>query len=528
MAHRRSRSQRNGARGESLFADWAVEAGLSANKVEHDYGVDFHCEVLRQDEDGHETAIGETLAVWVRATGTVGKARVKINRDDAERMLECKLPVALVGVDIQKKEVAFRLLDVSMQNELRAFLESPCRTRSWKHEEMSRSGEALREQLAQVLRPVSKRRLELNRLSHSLSKRFGTAEFKLVDCSVGTSGTLTVPCLGSTIDVSRAKKSAIRRALSQSGPIVPDRQDSGFYFHESVQNFLDHVDRKAFIVGSGFSFETVQVRWEKSEAQLVMERRVLDDYWSFTHPVGICFAAAKVRRRGEEHVHPTEFIIHRNDEFSLARSSAARDFLRLLKPGSELKLPGAEWMPVERWWPHAIRVGPAVDAFEAVSSRTGVSLEGAFIEDITVKARGVSLDVLEALLVREIPLERIHPGFLLDVDGKGARNSVGEPMGHAHVPVVTEFAGQFVATWCLVEVLGIRNADHLIVGAKFANQKQVEIELLDFDCAVVPGVYFVEEWPVVPLFSSQAEMSDGVLAEFGGSLPVCARFDEET
>lgn len=98
MGKKRARAQRIGVRGENEFRRFAERHRLIANKVEQDFGTDFLCQVEgRPDRRGTTAIIGTIIGAFVRATSN-RRARVQIDRDDAQHLLECDYPLAIVLV----------------------------------------------------------------------------------------------------------------------------------------------------------------------------------------------------------------------------------------------------------------------------------------------------------------------------------------------------------------------------------------------------------------------------------------------
>ena len=123
----RSKAQRVGALGESVFRKVAEGSGLIPNKVEQDYGFDFFCEVEgKVSHSGIAVIKGSVLGVSVRSTqGEHG--RIRLSRKDVERFLNCGFPVLVALVHLrakQKSQVYFRLVDRVFATELARFIES--------------------------------------------------------------------------------------------------------------------------------------------------------------------------------------------------------------------------------------------------------------------------------------------------------------------------------------------------------------------------------------------------------------------
>src|SRR4051794_34703431 len=107
----RSRQQSIGERGERLFALWATQNGLSPNKVEADYGVDYFCQILNPSADHSELVLGSILAVQVKSTDGQSRPRVRLDKTDAANLLRQTHPTALIAIDLHAGTIRYRFID---------------------------------------------------------------------------------------------------------------------------------------------------------------------------------------------------------------------------------------------------------------------------------------------------------------------------------------------------------------------------------------------------------------------------------
>lgn len=127
LSKKRSQSQRIGSLGEDLFRVFCGKNYLIPNKVEHDFGFDFLCQVdlaknLAQLGQIAGTIVGFSVRSTISPTG-----QIKLTRADAECLLAAEFPAGLALVkidDTESGEVFFRLLDEDFTTELCAFVAS--------------------------------------------------------------------------------------------------------------------------------------------------------------------------------------------------------------------------------------------------------------------------------------------------------------------------------------------------------------------------------------------------------------------
>jgi hypothetical protein len=127
LSKKRSQSQRIGSLGESLFRVFCEKNYLIPNKVEHDFGFDFLCQIdLAKNRAQLGQVAGNFVGFSVRST-IKPDGQIKLRRADVECLLAAELPVGLALVKLdgaESGEVFFRLLDEDFTAELCAFVAS--------------------------------------------------------------------------------------------------------------------------------------------------------------------------------------------------------------------------------------------------------------------------------------------------------------------------------------------------------------------------------------------------------------------
>ena len=120
----RSRQQLIGERGERLFALWATQNGLSPNKVEADYGVDYFCQILKPSADKLEMVLGAILAVQVKSIDGHSRPRARLDKTDAANLLRQTHPTVLIAIDVREGTIRYRFIDEAFIDVLGKFLQS--------------------------------------------------------------------------------------------------------------------------------------------------------------------------------------------------------------------------------------------------------------------------------------------------------------------------------------------------------------------------------------------------------------------
>jgi hypothetical protein len=95
LGKKRTRQQRQGESAEQAFSQFAHDNGLIPGKPP-DYGLDYLCQVEdTADMKGTARVLGDVLAAVVRSS-EAKRPKLRLKRNDAERVMQSKVPVLLV------------------------------------------------------------------------------------------------------------------------------------------------------------------------------------------------------------------------------------------------------------------------------------------------------------------------------------------------------------------------------------------------------------------------------------------------
>ncbi|GGK80584.1 DUF4365 domain-containing protein [Amphritea balenae] len=130
MSKVKSKPQKIGEAGEGLVRYWAPMNMHSANKFENDYGFDFTFQQFTNNGD-QQIATGAFFVVQCKSTTSKNKYKyVTLDKSDIILHLYSNIPVCLLGVDIDKKDVRHLFLDKNLVNKYLDFLNSDSKTLS--------------------------------------------------------------------------------------------------------------------------------------------------------------------------------------------------------------------------------------------------------------------------------------------------------------------------------------------------------------------------------------------------------------
>jgi hypothetical protein len=191
---RRSLGQRIGEKGEALFAVWATDHHLSPNKVAHDYGVDYFCQIMRPAGTEYvEESTGAILAVQVRSTQGRSRPRVFLTRTDAVDLLRQTHPTCLVAIHAPTPSVHFLFRDESMVAKLQDFLASDRETLSFPLGKMLSDGAEFERLVDYHARPGTQHRLQIHHAQLELARVLPGASLSIQQDADGGLALLPTP-----------------------------------------------------------------------------------------------------------------------------------------------------------------------------------------------------------------------------------------------------------------------------------------------------------------------------------------------
>jgi len=244
---RRSVSQKIGTKGESLFAAWAVDRGLQAQKVADDYGLDFLCQVFRPTSSrGVEEATGAILAVMVRSTDGDSRPRIKLTSRDAENLIRQSSPACVIAIHPSTAEFRFLFADEALIRRLQKFLTSQNQTLTIRLGDMESSISVFDEQLASLCRPGTQHRLRVLKTELKIAGAIPGCSLLIQQDGTCGSALVQIPWFGSALQVEPAKRDAVRGAAFDQGGFPID--ESGVSLRPEFLSLSELAD-EVIIVG---------------------------------------------------------------------------------------------------------------------------------------------------------------------------------------------------------------------------------------------------------------------------------------
>jgi hypothetical protein len=342
---RRSKGQRIGNIGEHIFAGWAEDRSLSANKAEKDYGIDFFCQVFRRAGKGGEEATGRVLGVQVKSTEGKSRPRVIIDREDAVDLLKQDIPTALIGVHVEQKSVHFKFLGKEFIDQMNQFLASENQTLSIQFAKMDSKISGFDEQLAYYSTVGVQHELRLYKAKLGLEKVIKGASFSLVYTEGGALASLKVPWLGSALQIEPRERDKFRTLVFEEQKPFDNIPDLAL--KPEIMKLLELVKGPMLIEGTLGEDVDITVDYQSKRATAEFRKSRVGDETAFTSPMGLSLVFSDARRHHGRLTHELQVRLFQTPTPLNQNRNLA--FLRLLRSGAQLSIDGRTFTSLDQW-----------------------------------------------------------------------------------------------------------------------------------------------------------------------------------
>lgn len=516
----RSRSQKIGEEGERLFALWATRRGMSANKAERDYGIDYFCEILER-VGSKEMVTGKLIAVQVRAIAGVPKG-LRLDRNDAANALLHEGPFLLAGVDTLADCVYYRFMDAEFMEELQKFLKRrPQRkTHSISLKTMQADEGSFRTQAERVLSPGFQHRLRVRALELEVRAGIPGSELTVSSSSRTSSAILDVPWVNRIFEIDPAGMAEARsKALIRGEPLLPGKD--GVHLRPILSSIFHVTDIENLLVrGTAEELRPIHVNTGGATFSAIFRRREFGDESGFLSDTGLFIAVSQARLREGRWAHQMSDELVRDGATALGKARQEIPFLAALRPGASIRVWDHDQHGIDLWG-MLPSIGPAVSAIQAVYGNLGLPLDNVYLADLADEEFGKSLSALEAILVHKVQLPAYMPGFWLG-PATEPNADVTLNIGRYCVPLVMNIKEHGVAIWVEGKCRVVCCED-LICGFEPLSQDSCTPEILDrIDKSVQPEAWPGVGWPIIEILQAQPCAEDrlwtATVLPFGGDV----------
>lgn len=498
---RLSRSNIIGEQGELLFKIWALSNQLVANRAETDMGIDFFCQVASPVPGSSSIeGMGPVLCAQVKTVDAGSdNPRLKINRIDATDLLRQTQATCLFGIQLSDKSVRFQFLDRPFIVRLMEFLDSKHKQLSIPYKDLSDDAGLFARLLKRYSSPFEQIKLRIHLVQLRLRSDIPGSCFSIESADEDSLPEVSVPWITSAFSIDADAKEEVRLKFLREGDFDPEQQGVGL--HPSIgEAFRETNSSRAKILGGHSVAVKVKARFKDEVAVETFLYREFGTEKSFTHNSGlrITMDRATVQHPDGHHYHPIESEVFRPSS-PMPISGRPLVFFRLFREGATIELqPGWEER-LERYGESLTSIGASINSWPDLCAALKFELRRLCLGDLMDEEFSRSSWMLEALLLKELPIGALANGFLVGPAADHAIDDVPTETVIATVPIGLNWKNMGLVIWleCEAEVFlweqkicGIRLKQHLSWRLQKARR---------FEKSIYPEIWFRKDWPAVPL-----------------------------
>ncbi|XVV10953.1 hypothetical protein ACQP2X_39865 [Actinoplanes sp. CA-131856] len=402
---RRSFSQRLGTRGENEFRNFALRRGLTATKVEDDFGIDFFCQI-DLDPNARASDVADTVVhAFVRATQS-SPPRIKLTRADAENLLRARGCIFISMITFRQdgaSVVYHRFVDVEMAERLALFLgDADVDSHSMVPADLFPEGQ-FREDLFKAASPGEQERIRIERAQRGLIRHVPSASIELRRSSGGHA---TVVTSFDFFDFFGHMTESEQDALYLATFGVPKLQQERLgklALKEGVVHSLKALPEPYVLMGLTTMYDqALAVVNGKDRVECNFTRTGNRQHFGWIHPAGASLTVSSARKVDDVWVHEANLFL--DDAVLASREDAGEliSFIESVVDGSEIhdsngRVLGAEYFrglletaAFVRWW----RTAEAIEGWQT---------DAVYLCDAKEEFTYASLSVLQRLADGEVP-----------------------------------------------------------------------------------------------------------------------------
>lgn len=435
---RQSSSQRIGTVGERIFQLWASKAGLTADKVAEDFGIDFYCRPV----GAAGVVSGTIIAVQVRSTEAFARKRIELDRSDVLTALGVEIAYCLVGVDIVQERVGFKFLDEQLLAKFHEFLRSERETWSMRFRDLPHGQDMFRDELTRIATPGVQQRLRLLHTQEVIKSDIPGAHISVSHGDGGSVATVAVPWLPAVFEVEPAMRETVLRTVLIDGEIPHDSMPGLRLKSDVLEPVFRLGDGEQILVGGPFSHRGALVLSDAlGECRVPVMMRAMDGDVAFATSTGLVIRFSRGEHTDSDSQDFVEWALTTHQVTPLGVSRDELIFLRRLRPSAKLRV--MRDVQYDLSAPLA-RVGERVEALELICSATGLTLSDFILADIFDEELILSITVLESI-ARGVKLPEYLRGFVV---GEAATAEIWPHHNATYmVPVVANLKQRGVVAW---------------------------------------------------------------------------------
>jgi hypothetical protein len=497
---RLSRSNIIGEDGELLFRRWALKHQLTANKVNQDIGIDFFCQVMAPIPDSKSVeGQGHVLGAQVKTVEDGRDARLVINRIDATDLLRQTQATCLFGIRLSDESVHFQFVDRNFIDRLVAFLDT-------ENEQLTISYQSLADDPALFLRllkryanPFEQIQLRVHLIQQRVTSGIPGSRFSVDSTGEETRSMVAVPWIPSAFAINEKARDQVRLKFLREGAFDPEQE--GVQLHPVICEALRETNSSAAVLsGRGAVVTKVKVRLGNATAVQPFEYREFGTEKNFVHRSGLRITMDRATKELSDghHYHSLESEVFRPHRPTPLAGSAF-NFFRSFRPGATIELQHGWEAPLETFGESLPRLGEAVKEWPDLCKALKLPVRRLSLGDLHDEEFCRTAWFLEALLIRNLSIGRLAKGFLVGPAADQFVDQLSTIPVLANVPIALNWKDAGIVVWLECEADAYLFED-LICGFQLKEQTSWQIQKTRrFDKSIYPEVWFVRDWPAVPL-----------------------------
>ena len=464
-------------------------------------GIDFFCQVASPvPGSGSIEGAGPILCAQVKAVDAgSSNPRLRINRIDATDLLRQTQATCLFAIQLSDESVRFQFIDCPFIGRLIDFLESKHKQLSIPYKELSDDAGLFLRLLKRYSNPFEQIKLRIRLVQLRLKSDIPGSRFSIESTDEDSLSEVSVPWITSAFSIDADAKEEVRLKFLRDGDFDPEQQ--GVELHPSIgKAFRETNSSRATILGGHSAAVKVKARFKDEVAVETFLYREFGTEKSFIHNSGlrITMDRATVQHPNGHHYHPMESEIFRPSS-PMPITGKPLVFFRLFRGGATIELQPDWEEPLERFGKSLSSIGAAIASWPDLCAALRFELRRLCLGDLMDEEFSRSSWMLEALLLKELPIGALANGFLVGPAADHAIDDVPTEAVIATVPIGLNWKDVGLVVWLECEadvflwedkICGIRLKQHL--SWRLAKAKR-------FVKSIYPEIWFRKDWPAVPL-----------------------------
>lgn len=497
---RLSRSNIIGEEGELLFRRWALKHQLTANKVKQDIGIDFFCQVMAPVSGSTSVeGQGPVLGAQVKTVEDGDDARLVIDRIDGTDLLRQTQATCLFGIRLSDESVHFQFVDRNFIDRLVAFLDTENDQLTTSYKTLAADSALFLRLLKRYANPFEQIQLRLYLIQQRVSSGIPGSRFSVVSSGGETRSLVGVPWIPSAFAIDEKARDEVRLKFLREGIIDPEQE--GIDLHPVIGEALRETNSSAAVLsGRGAVVTKVRVRLGDATAVQPFEYREFGTEKNFVHRSGLRITMDRATQKLSDghRYHSLESEVFR-PRHPTSLAGTAFNFFRLFRPGASVELQHGWEVPLETFGESLTSLGDAVNAWPDLCKALKLPTRLLCLGDLRDEEFSRTAWLLEALLIRNLPIGMLANGFLIGPAADQPVEQLSTTVVLANVPIALNWKDTGIVVWVECEAKAYLFED-LMCGFQLKEQTSWRIQKAHrFDKSIYPEVWFFRDWPVLPI-----------------------------